>query len=234
MIAYSRHQNNKQNRSVWFALFILAAVIILIFTVGINLLLNSAHFIARLGQKESEPVNRNDRLIADIDIDSLPVATNSSRIIIGGSVINFELVEFYLNGDLVKETPLLVSDSFSEEIGDLNGGENEVFVIGKTKDATDEKKSKVYTVIYKSDKPKLEILEPEDGSKTNSQEIKVAGTTDKETYIRINNLPVVVDAQGFFQTLVKLKEGENKIEVSAQDIAENLETKILTVTYEKE
>ena len=60
------------------------------------------------------------------------------------------------------------------------------------------------------------------------------GETDKETYIKVNDLPVVVDAQGVFQTMVKLKEGENKIAIIAQDVAGNSEEKILILTYEKD
>ena len=89
-------------------------------------------------------------------------------------------------------------------------------------------------MLYKSEKPKLEIKEPQDGLKTNKQEVNLVGETDKETYIKVNDLPVVVDAQGVFQTTLKLKEGENKIIITAQDIADNLEEKVLTVIYEKE
>ena len=214
---------------------IFITIVVLILTVGIKLLLNTSLFVARFNDNNSgEPLKKSQHLISDVDIFTIPIATNSANIFVAGSVVNFEIVEFYLNGDLVKETPLLISDNFNEEIGTLKNGGNEVFVIGKTKDESDEKKSKVYNVLYKNEKPKLEISEPENTSISNIQDIKVAGSTDKDTYIRINELPVVVDAQGFFQSFIKLNEGENKITVTAQDIAENLESKTLTVTYEKE
>src|SRR3989344_5619509 len=177
-------QNRKKqlNNSIYFSLFILITVIVLIVKLGLKILLNTSSFVARISEKKSNtPLNKNQNLIEDIDIDSIPVATNSSRIFIGGSVVNFDQVEFYLNGDLVKETSLLSSDSFIEEIGDLTKGANEVFVIGKLKDSEEEKKSKIFTVYFKSDKPKLDIKEPQDNSRTNSQEIKVRGETDRET-----------------------------------------------------
>lgn len=234
MSRLEQHQKKQLNNTIYFSLFILIAVIVLIFTVGLKILLNTSSFVARVTEKKSDPLKKNQNLIEDIDIDSIPVATNSSRIFVGGSVVNFNQVEFYLNGDLIKETVLLTSDNFNEEIGELNKGKNEIYVIGKSKNSDEEKKSKIFTVIYKSEKPRLDIKEPQDNSKTNNQEIKVMGETDKDIYIKVNDLPVVVDAQGVFQTLVRLKEGENKISIMAQDVADNKEEKILTLIYEKD
>ena len=235
MARLEQYQKKQITLNIIFVVLILLTVVILIFTIGLKILLNTSAFVARLSEKKtSQPFTKNQNLIADVDIDSIPVATNSPRIFVGGSVVNFDQVEFYLNDELVKEVSLLTSDNFNEEIGDLDKGENEVFVIAKAKDQNEEKKSKTFTVLYKSEKPKLEVIEPQDGLKTSKQEIKVLGETDKEIYIRVDDLPVVVDAQGVFQTMVKLKEGENKIFIMAQDIADNIEEKTVTVTYEKD
>ena len=40
------------------------------------------------------------------------------KIIISGSILNFDILDFYLNGEKVKEVKT-TSDTFSEEIGDL-------------------------------------------------------------------------------------------------------------------
>ena len=75
----------------------------------------------------------------------------------------------------------------------------------------------------KTEKPKLEVSQPNDNTKTNKQEIKIEGKTDKETYIKVNGQPVVVDSQGAFQTLLKLNDGDNSIEIIAEDIVGNQE-----------
>ena len=62
----------------------------------------------------------------------------------------------------------------------------------------------------------------------------MAGKTDRDNTVRANGSPLVVNADGSFNTLVRLKEGENKIEITAQDDAGNEEKKILTVTYSKD
>lgn len=219
-----------------FSLLVLITIIIFIFTAGLKILLNASAFIANLKENRtnSNSLTKNNNFIGNVSIDSIPVASNSSQIYIGGSVLNYDKLEFYINGDLVKETVLSTSDNFNEEIGDLVKGNNQIYVIAKSKDSSQERKSKEFTVIYKSDKPKLEIKEPTDNLTTSQQELKVMGSTDKDTYVRINDLPVVVDAQGNFETLVKLKDGENKINISAEDLANNIESKTLTVIYQKD
>ncbi len=103
-----------------------------------------------------------------------------------------------------------------------------------TKDNKNEKKTSDYNVFYSDDKPKLEITEPQDNSKTSKSEITIIGSTDNDITVRTNNLPVIVDATGKFRTTLRLKEGENKIEISAVDDAGNNETKTITVTYQKD
>lgn len=235
MSRLAEHQKKQFRQNLIIGSLILIALFIFLLTYGLKFLLNASIFVGRLANPEnSQPSNKNHNLISDVDIYDIPTATNSANIIVGGSVINFEKVEFYLNGDLVKETTLVSSDNFSEEIGDLKEGENEVFVIAKNKDQNDEKKSSTLTVLYKKDKPKLNIKEPQDNLKTNQQDLNISGETDKEIYIKINEFPVVVDAQGVFQTSVRLKDGENKIKIIAEDVAGNIEEKILNVTYAKD
>ncbi|MBI4008869.1 hypothetical protein HY357_01425 [Candidatus Roizmanbacteria bacterium] len=236
MSRIQEQQKKQLTTNIIFGILILITVVVVISTLGLKLLLNASVFVARLSEKQFKPssLNKNESFIGDVDIDQIPTATNSSKIIVGGSVVNYDRLEFYLNGNLIKETSLTSSDSFSEEIGDLEKGENEVFVIAKSKEQEEEKKSRVFTVSYKNDKPRLDIKDPQEGLKTNKQEITVSGSTDKEIYVKVNDLPVVVDAQGSFQITVRLKEGENKIHVITLDVAGNTEEKIITVVYEKD
>lgn len=209
-------------------------ILYFIFTFGIKMLLNTSSFISGLFPQPSiKPLAKIEGSFSSIDISSIPQATNSATITVSGSTLNFDTLYFYLNGRKVKEIES-TSDIFSEEIGDLEKGENDVYIKAKSTDSKTEKNTITYKVYYKSEKPKLEITEPSDNSTTNNQEIKIKGSTDKETYIHINDLPVVVDANGNFETSVRLKDGENQIVANAQDIAGNIETKTLKVTYQKD
>ncbi len=227
-------QEKKLRNKIILYIVILFLVLYFIFTSGIKLLLNSSSFIAGLfPQPSAKPLSKAQNSFNSIDVSSIPQATNSAKFIVSGSILNFDILDFYLNGKKVKEVESS-SDTFSEEIGDLEIGNNNVYVLAKSKDSKIEKNTITYKVFYKNEKPKLEVSEPVDNLITNNQEIKVKGSTDKETYIRVNDLPVVVDANGGFETTVRLKDGDNQIVITTQDIAGNMETKSLKVTYQKD
>ena len=213
---------------------ILFLVLYFIFTFGIRLLLNTSSFISGLfPQPSTKPLSKTEDTFSSIDINLIPQATNSAKFIISGSVLNFDSLDFYINTKKVKEIKSSL-DTFSEEIGDLEKGDNNVYILAKSKDNKNKKETIVYKVFYKSEKPKLDISEPSDNSNTNNQEVKVKGKTDKETYVRVNDLPVVVDVNGSFETTTRLKEGDNQITVTATDIAGNIETKTLKIIYQKD
>ncbi|MFA5770663.1 MAG: Ig-like domain-containing protein [Patescibacteria group bacterium] len=229
-----RVQEKKVKNTIFLYVVILFVVLYFIFTVGFKLLLSTSSFISGVfPQPSTKPLVKTEDSFSSIDISSIPQATNSAKIIISGSVLNFDNLDFYLNSKKVKEIESS-SDTFSEEIGDLEKGDNYIYIKAKSKDTKTEKNTISYKVFYKNEKPKLEITEPSDNSTTNNQEIKIKGNTDKETYIHVNDLPVVVDANGNFETSVRLKDGENQIVMTAQDIAGNVETKTLKIIYQKD
>lgn len=214
----------------------LAVVVYILLTYGFKLILNSSIFISDLFSKDEKtaPLNKNSDVYGSVNIDDIPVATNSAKIIVTGSVINYGKLEFYLNGEAVESKKMTTTDLFSVEIGDLERGENEVYVKALTEDGKNTKKTPVYKVVYKDEKPKLDISEPSDNSTVSTQEVTVKGSTDKEVLIKVNDLPVVVDVKGSFDATVKLKDGDNTITITASDTAGNVETKTLKVTYRKE
>ncbi len=229
-----RVQEKKLRNIIILYIVILILVLYFIFNFGIKLLLNSSSFISGLFPQPSvKPLSKTEDSFNSINIDSISQATNSAKFIISGSILNFDTLNFFINGKKIKEIETS-ADTFTEEIGDLEKGDNNVYVLAKSKENKIEKKTITYKIFYKIEKPKLDISEPTDSSTTNNQEIKVKGSTDKEVYVRVNDLPVVVDANGNFETTVRLKEGDNQIIITAQDIAGNVETKSLKVTYQKE
>lgn len=198
------------------------------------MLLATSAFIGNVFNKnktENYSIKKDD-FYGTVDIDSIPDATNSASIVFSGRVSNYDTVLVYLNDKKIDEKE--VTDSFDIEIDNLIEGENTVYLIAESAKDKSTKKSESYTVVYKKEKPSLEITSPKDGDKTNKDEIKIVGKTDKEVIIEINSMPVVVNSLGEFQNSVKLQSGENKIVVTAQDIAGNIETKEIKVIYEKD
>jgi hypothetical protein len=227
-------QERKLRNRIIFYIVILILVLYFIFTYGIKLLLNSSSYIAGLfPQPSTKPLAKNENSFTSLDVNTIPQATNSAKFLVSGSVLNLDILDFFINTKKVKEIKI-TADTFNEEIGDLQKGDNDVYLTAKSKDGKIQKNSMTFKVFYTNEKPKLEITEPADNSTTNNQEINVKGSTDKEIYVRVNDLPIVVDANGGFQTTVRLKEGDNQIVITAQDIAGNLETKSLKVTYQKD
>ncbi len=236
----TRLQHHQQKQYVTHVILLFVAFILVlyfIFAYGIRFVLNASVYIANLNAPKNQAITQLTKTqdqYGTISIDSIPTATNSAQFTISGSVVNFNILQFFINGARVKEINLNNNNTFSEQIGDLQEGQNEVFVNAIISDSNVVKKSDVYTIIYKGTRPNLSIISPDDKSKTNNQAVAIKGTTDKETFIKVNDLPVVVDAQGNFSTDVKLNDGDNQITVVAKDIAGNTSTKSITVTYRKD
>lgn len=229
-----RIQEKKLRNKIILYIIILVLVLYFVFTSGFKLLLNTSSFISGLFPQPSvKPLSKTENSFNSINIDSIPQATNSAKFIVTGSILNFDTLDFFINGKKIKEIGTS-TDTFTEEIGDLEKGNNDVYVLAKSRENKTVKKTIIYKIFYKNEKPKLDISEPADNSTTSNQEIKVRGSTDKEVYVRVNDLPVVVDANGNFETIVRLKEGDNQMIITAQDIAGNIETKSFKVTYQKE
>ena len=226
---------NKLTKTIETFIFVLVIILVFIFTVGFNLLLKTSVFIANLFAKnQPQSLNKTIDLYGSIEIDSIPTATNSGTFIVTGTLVNYDKLEFFLNDEKVKTKSINVNDTFTEEIGELIEGENDFYIRATNTETKSKKNTAIYTIVLKESKPKLEINQPQDNDKTSQQEIIVKGSTDKEVFIRINYLPVVVDAIGNFETSVRLKDGENIIKITASDIAGNIEEKTLKINYQQD
>jgi hypothetical protein len=229
-----RVREKRIKNTIFLYVVILMVVLFFIFTYGFKILLNTSSFISGLFPQPSiKPLTKVDDGFSSLDVISIPQATNSAKITVSGSLLNLETLQFFLNNKKVKEIESN-SDNFNEEIGDLEKGENSVYIKASSKENKITKSTIVYKVFYKNEKPKFEIREPSDNQITNNSEIILKGNTEKETYIHVNNLPVVVDVNGNFETSIRLKEGDNQIDVIAEDIAGNQEIKSIKVVYQKD
>lgn len=235
-ILFVNHRNF--SKTIIISLIIIFLLIIFIFTLGIKLLLNFSIFFSNFFPKKPTSTNELTKptdIYASISIDDIPTATNSAQFIVSGTLINYDKLEFYLNKEKIKEKEVFNSDYFNEELDGLKEGENEFYIKALLKNNPQiSKKTKIYKIILKTEKPKIEIIEPTDKSTVSSQEIFLKGKTDKEVFVKVNDLPVTVDVNGNFITSLRLKEGENIIQIQATDIADNITEKTLTIIYQKD
>ena len=232
MSRLTAYQQKEFRRRLTLIIITLVILIILISTVGFNLLVKTSMFIGSIGGNSNQESTGEQAFFGGLEVDSPPEATNSAKIVISGSVTGYDTVEIEINSKRVKT--IKNKSSFEEVIGDLQKGQNTLEVIAKLNNSKKSKKRESFQILYKIDKPKLDLKEPANGAKISNSEIKVAGATDAGVTVQVNGAPTVVDVQGNFQTLIRLNEGDNKIHLTAVDAAGNTETKEITVRYEKD
>jgi hypothetical protein len=219
-----------------FVLIILSVgLLFFLFQAGLKSIINSTVFINTItGKSTDSDIVKEEDFYGILNVDEPESATNAAALIVSGDATEYENVEYYINNVKVDSGKIKSNGTFSEEIGKLKSGENTIYIIAKSKNNKHETKSDVYSVTYLNEKPKLEIESPKDGDKVNKSEVQIKGKTGKEVTIRVNNQHVVIDVSGTFTTTFRLKEGDNKLEITATDIAGNVEKKEITVKYEKD
>ncbi len=231
----ARHRNKKNSIKIFVLILLSLVLLFFLFQAGLKSIINSTVFINNITGKNTETVEEKaEDFFGILNVDEPESATNSASLIITGDASEYENIEYYINNVRVDTGKIKSNGTFMEEIGKLKSGENKIYVIAKTKDNKHETKSDVYSIMYLNEKPKLEIETPKDGDKTDKNEIQIKGVTDKDVTIRVNNQHIVVDLAGNFTTTFRLKEGDNKLEITATDIGGNVEKKEMTVKYEKD
>lgn len=78
----------------------------------------------------------------------------------------------------------------------------------------------------------LNISQPQDGSVVNTPTIKIAGTTVPNADVSINDQDLTADNEGKFMTSVTLEEGDNYIDIVANDQNGQSNQKELLITYQ--
>ena len=228
----SRLLKHKQKKAlINLALIILG--IFIIFTIGFQFIIKGSVFVANIFGDKTDTEQVNNQILGEININEIPVATNSSKLKISGNTYNIDSVLVFLNRQEVDQIEISSKNEFSTVIDNLNVGENELYFIGLQKKSEQRKKTDIFTIISKTTKPKIEISSPKDRAITPKTEINIVGKTDANVIIKINEQPVVVSSDGSFSYLVRLNEGENKFLVNAVDEAGNTENLTLTIVYEK-
>lgn len=187
-------------------------------------------FLSGSGGNEQSKIE-NTSFIAPPVLDSLPQATSSANIAISGLSFKNQTIKLYINDNLIDETK---TDNkglflFKETI---NPGEN----IIKAKAIAGDKESEFsgsIIIAFKNAPPSLNISSPSDNQAfskdQNTAEIK--GTTDPDVKITVNGLWAITDSSGKFSYSLPLQDGENKIKITATDLAGNKNEKVIKVIY---
>lgn len=214
------------------ALSILGIILIffLAFKFGIPLLVNISLFLSGSQGKEEIKI-QNSSFIAPPVLDSLPQATSSANIVISGLSSKNQTIKLYINNSLIDETK--TDDKgiflFKETI---IPGENTI----KAKAIAGDKESDFsgsIIIAFKSTPPSLNISSPSNNQSFSKDQntAEVKGTTDPDVRVTVNGLWAITDSSGKFSYSLPLENGENKIKISAADLAGNKTEKEIKVNY---
>lgn len=219
----------KAKRNLLISALGIILIILLALKLGVPFLINLSLLLSS-SQGKNE-VLQNSSFIAPPVLDSLPSATSSADITISGFASKKQNVNLYINSTLVNTVKTQDDGRFSfKEI--IKTGENlinaKVTLNGKESDL-----SNTIIVLLKSAPPFLNITSPsENQSFSKDQNIaEVRGSSDIDVKITINGLWAITDDSGKFFYRLPLQNGENKIKVTATDLAGNKTEKEIRVSY---
>ena len=106
----------------------------------------------------------------------------------------------------------------------MEEGDNTISAYSIDEAENESSMTREYKTLLDTKAPELEILEPGDGDSFESranQSITLKGKTDVGAKIYVNKRAVFPNSDGEFKHTIRLEEGENKIEVLAEDKAKN-------------
>jgi hypothetical protein len=146
-----------------------------------------------------------------------------------------DTVKIYLNGP---EAGSVVADTeglFTFLDLPLIKGNNIIF--GKTTDADNRQSepSETFTLVYSTDKPKIDVDTPKDGDviKNLDKSVLVKGKVDKKAEVKVNGRLAILSSDNRFEVLLGASEGNMEIKIEAVDEAGNKEEKTIKVRYVK-
>lgn len=228
----SRHNKKQKERNV-ITLVVVLVLIVIFFTSGLTLFINLSSSLGSLFRSKGSDELKSNVQIEALEITDIPEATNSASIVVKANAVNIPNVDVLLNDIVVHRIEPDKDGNITLTIDNLNVGNNKVQLKGKSSKTDKLRVSNVSNVVYTVSKPTIEITEPQDGARTVRSEITVSGKVGEDIEVKVEGIPVVVSSSGNFSTLVKLKEGENKIHITSSDQSGNTDSKELTVIYEK-
>lgn len=217
-------------KNLFLSLIGIIVVLFAVFKFGIPLLANFSLIVS--GQSApSEQKKEEFSFVNTPVINSLPEATNSAEIVISGKSLKGADVDLYINDSIVDKTSADNKGEF-EFKQTLSEGGNKIYVRAKDNDKESDF-SQSFDVLFDNKAPELSINSPLDNQSFSKDQNKaqVTGKTEGDVMITINGFRAIVDESNNFSYNFPLQNGENKIKITAVDLAGNQTEKEIKVTY---
>lgn len=228
----SEKQNKRQALLFTVGIIVLIGILIQFGPVLVNIFGNFVYTLRGGDKSDTQVVGKE--LLQPPTFIGIPEATQSAKISFSGSAPDKKgTVEIYVNDDLKDEINIDAKTDFEVKNLSLFKGSNVIkgrFVQGHNTSSF----TQGFEVNYISDKPKLDVTFPSDGSTYTKADknLTVTGTTNPDNSISVNSFRAIVDPNGNFSYLLTLKDGENQITIEAQNLAGVTTQKQLKVTFQ--
>lgn len=233
MLRSGRLEETRQKRRL--AIAIVGSVALLAFfgLFGLKILVGFSLLVDRV--RGNTPTAQTTELILPPILDPLPNATNSSTLVIRGSAQADLDIILYVDEEETEKSKVSENGTFTLTLDGLTEGTKHISAKVSDDKGTVSELSNVLTILIKKKGPSLELTAPEDNSTLNGDDNKVtiAGKTDVDTSVTVNDRIAVVSGDNTFSYKYPLNDGENKLKIVATDIAGNTSTIERTVTYRK-
>ncbi|GAA0492954.1 bacillopeptidase F [Salinibacillus aidingensis] len=155
--------------------------------------------------------------------------TSDEEVTVTGTASPTTEVELTNNGEAAGTIEVGESGEFDIPV-ELTEGENVLKAVSKLDGAVTGESEEV-SVTLDTTSPELTIDSPEDESKSNRETVTVEGTVNDANldWVKVNGSEANISDDGTYSKRVLLDNGENEIEVVAQDLAGNQTTETITL-----
>lgn len=224
MITSRRRRLEEKNARQKIAVGLIGIVGLTVFLAvfGFRLLIAFSLFLERFRGGSTQPVQQANILLAPI-LDQLPEATNSATIDIRGTGTPKTTAIIYVNGDEYKR--ILLGEESVFYAHNIPVDEGSVTISARITDTqkTVSDISNTITTVVDRTPPDLTIEKPESGVTINdgTHKVPIAGATEQNARITINDRIAVVHSDGSFTYDMPLNDGENTLKFIATDVAGN-------------
>ena len=225
-------EDRKNQRQAALFIFLSIGFLVLIVFIGFPLFVKAAVY---MGNRRTASDNvKNDsvppvhpQIITDFE------STSSATISLKGYSEPGTTVTLFRNAEKYLEVLTDADGNFIFNEVKLMGGENRFYAEAADLSGNKSQVSDSVLISFDNEPPKLEITNPSDGAEFyyDNREVLVAGTTDPDANVRVNDFVVVVDTEGNFVKKLQLTDGENDITIKASDQANNVTERSVKVHY---
>ena len=228
-IAKERQTNIK--KSIYLIIFSILFLLFFVFF-GLNFLVKITSFVYDL-KKSTIPVDSNDTTPpSPPTFNSLPPFTKDQQLEISGYSEPSSNLTLRLNGES-KVVVVSKDGTFSYSFS-LKEGENNVSAFSTDQSGNKSQTTITYNVVYDLTPPNLEINSPQINSSfygSKQKTVNIQGVTEESCEVLINGRHVILNQNSAFSFPYNLSEGDNLLNITAQDKAGNKTEKSITLIY---